>query len=130
KPAASALQFFNNLFSGKYKSINDKVEVDRTLESESEVYTFQTEDGNVIVVSWLKTMIPGRTNGQKDGMAKDNRKETITINIPMKLNGKAFQYDELGNENEFGSVEKSGNKTSIKDLTLHGGGLSIIKIMK
>jgi hypothetical protein len=78
KPAAQSLQFFNTLFSGNYKSINDLVEVDRTLGSESEVKAFKTEEGNVILVSWLKTMIPGRNGKQKDGMAKDERSETIS----------------------------------------------------
>ncbi len=130
KPAAAALEFFNKLFTGKYKSINNQVEVDRTLGSETEVQTFEMENGDVVAISWIKTMVPGKTNGSKDGMVKDTRKETISINIPMDLKGKALQYDELGNEKEFSSVEKSSGKTVIKDLTLHGGGLSIIKIMK
>jgi hypothetical protein len=130
KPAASALEFFNTLFSENYKSINDKVEVDRNLDSETMVQSFQTETGNVIVVSWLKTMVPGRTNNQKDGMVEDTRKETIAINISDELKGKAVQYDEHGNEKEFTSYETSNGKTVIKDLTLEGGGLSIIKIMK
>jgi len=130
KPAAKALQFFNSLFSGKYKSINNEVEVDRSLASETEIQTFEMENGDVVVVCWLKTMIPGRTNGQKDGVAKDTRKETITINISKKLSGNAIEYDELGNEKEFTSLESSNNKTVIKDLTLEGGGLSIIKIKK
>lgn len=130
KPAAKSLQFFNKLFSGKYKSINDEVEVDRPLSSESEVQVFQTEGGDVIIVSWLKTTIPGKTNEQKDGLANDNRKETITINIPFDLKGKAVEYDELGNQKDFTSVENSNSKTVLNDLSLSGGLVSIIKIMK
>jgi hypothetical protein len=130
KPSATSLQFFNSLFAGSYKSIDDKVEVDRTLTSESEVKVFQTKDGDVIVVSWLKTMVPGRTGNQKDGMVKDNRKETITINIPFGLKGKGVEYDELGNQKDFTSIERSNGQTIIKDLNLPGGGLSIIKITK
>jgi len=129
KPAASSLQFFNKLFSDNYKSLNDEIEVDRTLGSESEVHTFKTENGDVIIVSWLKTMVPGRTGDQKDGMAEDNRKETITINIPAELKGKAVECDELGNQKDFSSFETGNGKTVIKDLTLEGGGLIIIKIM-
>jgi len=130
KPAANSLQFFNKLFSGNYKSINNIVKVDRTLGSESEVQAFQTEAGDVIVVSWLKTTLPGRTGDQKDGMVKDNRKESISINIPIKLNGTTVAFDELGKEKEFSSLEKNNDNTIINNLTLQGGGLSIIKIMK
>ena len=130
KPAANALQFFNKLFSDDYKSINNIVKVDRTLDSESEVQAFQTKDGDVIVVSWLKTTVPGRSGDQKDGMVKDNREETISINIPLALAGQAVEYDELGNEKEFSSLEKNNDNTVVKNLNLQGGGLTIIKIMK
>lgn len=130
KPAAKALKFFNTLFSGKYRSINDLVEVDRTLGSESEVLTFETENGNVILVCWLRTMIPGRNGDRKDGMAEDYRTETISVRIPLTLGSKAVLYDELGMGKDFSSIEKSNGQTIIKNLTLTGGGLSIIKIMK
>ena len=130
KPAANALQFFNKLFSGDYKSMNNIVKVDRTLDSESEVQAFQSKDGDVIVVSWLKTTVPGRSGDQKDGMVKDNREETISINIPLALAGQAVEYDELGNEKEFSSLEKNNDNTVVKNLNLQGGGLTIIKIMK
>lgn len=130
KPAASSLQFFNKLFSGKYKSINSEIKVEKTSDSESEVQSFLTEDGNVIVVSWLQTTVPGREEDQKDGMNKDTRKENITINIPYELNGKAIQYDELGNEKELEAVEITNGKTVIKNLELNGGEISIIKLIK
>jgi hypothetical protein len=130
KPAASALKFFNNLFSDSYKSINNEVNVDRTISSATEVQTFKTTDGDVIILSWIKTVVPDRINIQKDGMAKDDRQEIITIEIPFELTGKSTQFDELGNEKEFTSVERAANKTMIKDLTLYGGKISIIKIMK
>jgi len=129
KPAAQSLQFFNTLFSGNYKSINDLVEVDRTLGSESKVEAFETEEGNVILVGWLKTMIPGRNGDQKDGMAKDERSETISIKIPLDLKGKAVSYDETGNEIESYLLKKNGSGV-ILDLELTGGGISIIKINK
>ncbi|MGE5861677.1 MAG: hypothetical protein ACM34J_14025 [Ignavibacteria bacterium] len=130
KPAAQSLQFFNTLFSGKYKSINDLVEVDRVLASESEVQSFETEEGNVMLVSWLKTMIPGRNGNQKDGMAKDERSETISIKIPLDLKGKAVSYEETGNEIESFSLKKNGSGVILENLELTGGNISIIKINK
>ncbi len=130
KPAARAVTFFNQLFSIPYKSINNEVKVDRTIGSETEVQSFETADGDILILSWVKTATAGRKDVQNDGMTKDNRKENITIEIPVKLKGKSILYDELGNEWEFTTIERSANKTVIKDLTLYGGGISIIKIMK
>jgi hypothetical protein len=130
KPAVKSLQFFNSLFSGNYKSINDLVEVDRTLGSDSEVEAFETEDGNVILISWLRTTIPGRNGTEKDGMAKDDRSESISVKIPLNLNGKAVSYDKTGNEIESFSPKKKSSGFILENLKLTGGDISIIKINK
>jgi hypothetical protein len=129
KPALKALSFFNNLFSEEYKSIDDQVNVDKSLGSKSEVCTFQNEDGSVIVVGWLKTNNFGE---RKDttGIVEDNRKETIQLTIPFNLRGKVLMYDELGNEKDYKDIERKNNSVVFKNLTLTGGSISIFKIWK
>jgi hypothetical protein len=94
------------------------------------VEAFETGEGNVILVGWLKTMIPGRNGDQKDGMAKDERSEIISIKIPLDLKGKAVSYDETGNEIESYLLKKNGSGVILENLELTGGGISIIKINK
>jgi hypothetical protein len=130
KPAAKALKFFNTLFSGKYRSINDLVEADRSLGSESQVLTFETEEGDLILISWLQTMVPGKNGDRKDGMARDDRMETISIQVPLKLNGKAVSYDEMGNEKGSITLTKNEEGIIVENLNLKGGEISIIKINK
>lgn len=128
KPAARALQFFNELFSKKYRNGNDKVKVDRILSSESVVNAFENEDGSFIVTAWLQTAIPGRTGNDKSGNVKDTRKETINVEIKSSLNGDVTMYDELGNKKEFKNIEKIGNSLILKDVSLAGGKISILEI--
>lgn len=128
KPAARALQFFNELFSKKYRNGNDKVKVDRTLGSESIVNAFENEDGSFIVTAWLQTAVPGRTGNDKSGKVKDTRKEKINVEIKSSLNGLVTLFDELGNKKEFNNVEKKGNSIILKDINLAGGKISILEI--
>ncbi|MEO8398552.1 MAG: hypothetical protein ABI550_01925 [Ignavibacteriaceae bacterium] len=128
KPAAKSLAFFNKLFSQKHKNANDLVKIDRTLGSESVVNTFQNEDGSFIITAWIQTTIPGKTGDDKSGMVKDQRKETINIEILKTVEGNATLYDELGNEKEFSSIEKKNTSTILKNVNLEAGKIFIFKI--
>jgi hypothetical protein len=130
KPAIQALKFFNHILSGKYLCINNRVMVKKKADSDSEVLVFEEQIGNVIVVSWLRTSIPGKREEETSGMVKDERNETIEIEIPGVLNGKARLYDELGQSAEFLSVFPEQTHTVIKNIQLKGGAISIIKIEK
>ncbi len=108
KPALTALSFFNKLFSEKNKSIDDQVVVSKTIGSDSKVTSFENEDGSVVIIAWLRTNIPGERGSNKSGEVKDTRKENINISIPVKLNGNATMYDELGNSKEI-NVDRADN---------------------
>jgi hypothetical protein len=129
KPAEKALSFFNKLFSQKNRCIDAQVTIKRANDSDSEVHSFENEDGSVIVVGWLKTKVAGKQSDDKSGKVKDTRKESLELTLPMKLAGKATLYEELGNAREFKSIERQANATTLKKVTLAGGEIAIIKIM-
>lgn len=129
KPAEQALSFFNRLFAQRSKCIDAQVLIERTIGSDSEVHCFQNEDGSVIVVGWLKTKVSGKQSDDQSGNVKDARKESIALTLPMKLAGRATLYDVLGNAREFKSIERQTNATTLKEVTLIGGEIAIIKIM-
>ncbi len=130
KPAAKSLEFFNSLFSSAYKSIDDKVTLDAPIGSDSRAHAFQTENGDVIVVAWLQTSVPGRQSEDKSGMVKDTRTEKIDIVLPVELNGNISLYDELGNESSFSSKMNEAGQTTLNDINLKGGKIVILKIRK
>lgn len=130
KPAEKALSFFNKLSSQKNRCIDSQVVIKRTIGSDSEVHCFENEDGSVIVVGWLKTHVIGKRGGDESGNVKDTRKETIELTVPSKLSGKATLYDELGNGSEFKGIERKANVTTLKEVTLIGSEIVIIKVMK
>ena len=94
------------------------------------MHTFETKKGDVILVAWLKTVIPGKRSDDKSGMVKDNRKEDLKLKIPMTFNGKITQYNELGESKDFKSVTREENATNIENLTLHGGEVTIIELKR
>ena len=128
KPAAKSLEFFNKLFSQKYKSIDDEIMLNSTVGSESRAHAFKLEDGSVVVAAWLQTNVPGKQGDDKSGMVKDTRTESVDIVIPFELKGKSVLYDELGNQSSFGNIRSENNHTIIKNLELKGGKIAIIKI--
>jgi hypothetical protein len=130
KPAARALQFFNELFSQKYKSIDDIVWTDKAVGSDVQVHGFQNEDGSLIVSAWIKTIIPGEQHQSKAGDVKDTRKETVSVRIPVKAAGKAVLYNELGESKDFTGKKDTADGIELNNISLEGGKLVVIKINK
>ena len=128
KPAARALQFFNELFSKKYRNANDKIKVDATLSSEIVANAFENQDGSFIVTAWIQTTTSDRNNDDKSGMVKDTRKENISIQILSQLEGSVSLYDEFGNKKDFSSVEKTSDSLLLKDISLDGGKIAVFEI--
>jgi hypothetical protein len=130
KPAAKALQFFNQLFSDKYRCIDKEITIEKKLGSDSELHAFETAEGDAILVAWIKTMVPGDRGDDKSGMVKDKRSENVTLTIPLALQGKATQYNELGKKSEFTGYESADGKIVLKDLNLRGGEITILRFQK
>ncbi|MFO7448309.1 MAG: beta-galactosidase [Ignavibacteriaceae bacterium] len=130
KPAARALQFFNELFSQKYKSIDNMIWTDKTVGSDVQVHGFENEDGSLIISAWIQTIIPGKQMEDKSGDVKDTRQETVSVKIPLKAGNKATLYNELGEGKEFTSVRETEDGIELKDISLQGGGLIVIEVKK
>jgi hypothetical protein len=128
KPSARALQFFNELFSKKYRNANDKIKVDGALSSEIVVNAFENEDGSFIVTAWIQTTISDRNSDDESGMVKDTRKENISISLHSDLEGSVTLYDELGNKKDFSSIEKTSESLLLKDISLEGGKIAVFEI--
>ncbi len=130
KPAAKAIAFVNTLFGGKYRCIDRETQIHRTIGSDSEVHCFETDKGDVIVVGWLKTCIPGRVGDQPIGNLVDLRRESVSLDLPVKLAGGATSFNELGVRQSFTDLDNTGEKTRITSLPLAGGGITIVRISK
>lgn len=129
KPAQHALKFFNEFFAGEYKSINDQVNVTRRVDSHIVVECFQSRDGDVLVVAWLRTNYPGRPP-DTTGLVKDTREETIQLEIPLELTGQATLYDELGNAKNHINFMVGEQATTLSDIKLVAGDIAILKVEK
>ncbi|MCU7492599.1 MAG: cellulase family glycosylhydrolase [Ignavibacteria bacterium] len=129
KPALKALSFFNTLFSHKSKSLDKSVEIVKNVGSQSCTTTFQDENGDVTVVAWLKTNLPGERH-DTTGMVKDTRVEHIGLTIPAALKGDATQYTELGEAQKYTNVTRKNGATILNGITLKGGEIFILKIKK
>lgn len=135
KPAATALTFFNDLFSQKSKCIDNIVKTDIPVKSDVQVHSFQNEDGSIIICAWLKTSNPGSRGNDRSGNAIDKRKQKIAVTIPLlNINYKtAILYDELGMKKKFpGSIKKESSASSIiiNDIELFGKDVTILKLTK
>ncbi len=130
KPAMKAISFFDSFFSQKNKSIDDIVKIQRKENSDSQIHCFENSDGSVIVVAWLQTNVKSERGNDKSGNVKDTRVEKVSITIPFKLSSKAMFYDELGNSKNYDGVTSESNSTVVKDLTLYGGKIAILKVDK
>lgn len=130
KPAAKALQFFNQLFSDKHRCIDSEISIEKQLESGVELHVFETDKGDVVLVGWIKTLIPGKRSDDKSGNVKDTRREKVQINIPKSLNGEMTQFTELGESRKFDGYMKNENGVILEDLEFRGGEVVILQLLK
>jgi polysaccharide biosynthesis protein PslG len=93
KPALLALRFFNRLFAQPSRLL--KVAITRRESSQSIVNVFQTKDGRVIVVGWLRSSVIQEVP-QKTGMLLDHRAETVSLQLPCSGARLARAYDAEG----------------------------------
>jgi len=130
KPSEKSLVFFRQVFSTPYSHITEKVRIIRKEDSDSKVLVFEREDGDVIVVAWLQTNVTDKRPEKPKSLIQDTRKEDIDIRIPLELSGNAMVSDVFGNTREFTDILREEKALMIKKLSLTGGTVSIIQIMK
>jgi hypothetical protein len=128
KPAETALTFFNGFFAQKSRCIDAETAVRRTIRSESEVHAFTLADGSVAVIAWLKTTHAGQAGRRAPGLAKDQRRETIEVALPMNTMSGATMYDELGTARPFSGLRAKEGRVA-GEVTLAGGSIAILHIV-
>ncbi len=128
KPAEHSLSFFNKFFGQKLRCTDKETTILRTIGSDSEIHTFEMEDGSAVAVAWLKTCVKGRITEQKPGNLKDTRSESIELTLPVKGGKTATLYDEQGNEQPMKGVSFLNGRAIVRGLKLNGGEIAILNI--
>ncbi|MCF7808303.1 MAG: beta-galactosidase [Candidatus Marinimicrobia bacterium] len=130
KPAAQALKTFNVLFNKPFLNISEDVKVSASEDLDTQSLSFKMNDGSVLLVAWLPTWLAEEECGEPRGAVADQRSANLNFELPFELSGDAVQLDELGNSSPFSGANASSGKTTLKDVELTGGKLTIIKIKK
>lgn len=95
KPALRALRYFRALFHNGYQCLDTQARVTKRLKSAAEVHAFARPDGSVVVVAWLRTVVPGE-RGDNSGQVRDRRREKVVVALPFALKPDAALFNELG----------------------------------
>jgi hypothetical protein len=96
KPALRALRFFHSLFGKGFRCIDDQVRVTRPIGSPAEIHAFETPDGKVIVIGWIKNYVPGTRGTNVSGQVFDSRSERVSILFPFFIGSEATVFNEAG----------------------------------
>ena len=128
KPAQRALKFFNELMAQPERTVPASVETDGDPPLPPEVHAFEQKSGDVIVVAWLPTFDPNRTD-EGSGDHRDDRTTAVRINIPRSLKGEASSFSPFGDTKSFDDVTATESGTQL-EVTLRGGSVTILKINK
>lgn len=129
KPAAHALAFANRFYGEPMRSLDREVIVPRAPYSDVVVHAFEQEDGDVLLAAWLQTRRVGEQNDVGEGMHEDTRRRTVEVVVPRDLAGAATRYDELGESEPHGVVEREDGRTVVP-LTLEGGQIVLVHLAK
>ena len=111
------------------KSINDKIIVDKSEDSDAFLCVFKGER-DALIFAWLQTVNYVKRTDDTTGNVKDTRTEKIKIELPFELAGKTTVFNELGDKLENGIVNVEGDKTTLDELILKGGEIVIVEIKK
>jgi hypothetical protein len=92
--------------------------------SQAVVNVFQTEDGEILVVGWLRSSQETEIT-KTTGMLTDRRAESVSVSLPCtdpKMDG---YYDAVGHPQK-GSAHLRGS--SLDDFRLRGDGVLVAKV--
>ncbi|HLE56372.1 MAG TPA: hypothetical protein VJB15_04750, partial [Rhodothermia bacterium] len=93
------------------------------------LHAFEQADGDVIIVGWLPTFDPTRTDNSGTGMHRDERSQTVKVNVPLVVADRGLVFNELGESKSFHAISTEGSRSTI-ELTLRGGGITILEMKK
>jgi hypothetical protein len=112
KPAFFALRFFNRLFHRATRLFPAKVAAPAG--SQAVVNVFQTREGKVVVVGWLRSSHESEIT-DTSGMMQDRRVETVSTSLPCTASKLIGYYDVEGHHQK-------------GEARLHAGSLENIRI--
>jgi len=125
KPALRALRFFHSLFGQGFRCIDDQVRVTKPIDSPSEIHAFETPDGKVIVIGWIKNYVPGTRGTNVSGDVRDSRSERLSISFPFPIGNEASVFNEAGKLCEGISVFRIDRDAKIPVLEITNGYVNI-----
>lgn len=128
KPALRALQFFKSLFLQGFRCIDDEVRLSKPIGSPAEAHAFETPNGNVVVVAWLRTYVPGLGAPASDGNAPDLRKVAVSLQVSLPTKSRGAVFDELGDP--LGTVRAFTHKhgVGIFHFLLEDGTVTVVEL--
>jgi len=146
KPAQQALKFFNGLMASPSRTLPATIETEEarrdlpidlpaTIATDTAanltpvVHAFEQADGDVVIVGWLPTFDPNRSESPGAGMHKDERSQTVKVNLPLAVAESGLLYNELGESQPFDAIDTEGSRSTI-EVTLKGGGVTVLEMKK
>lgn len=127
KPALRALRFFHSLFGKGFRCIDDQVRVTRPIDSAAEVHAFETPDGEMILVGWIRNYVPGTRNGSFTGDNPDSRREVVSVMFSNRNPTDAKIFNDLG-ENR-GDISLSQQSASCRlNLKVTSDQMSVVRL--
>jgi hypothetical protein len=126
KPALRALKYFQSLFAERFRCIDQEVRLTREIGAPVEVHAFEKRDGEVVVVGWLKTYVPGTREGPVSGNAIDKRQATISLSFPAPLASSGEAYNELGDHRGTLRLQQQRRTTHLPNVKLRDGRITVL----
>lgn len=128
KPALHALSRFQSLFADGFRCLDNDVTITKRIGAPVEAHAFQTANGNIVVIAWLQTYVPGTRDDVASGKIVDRRSANISLNFPFPLGANASITDEVGNPSGALTLERHGNSSELPNLRLRGDRIAVIQV--
>jgi hypothetical protein len=130
KPAMRALVFFHSLFANGFRCLDAEVRVEKPIRSPAEIHVFETPDGRVIVIGWIKTYVPGTRSTNARGNLRDLRTETVSLEFPFAVGNQARVFDETGRKRGAIPVVSINDHARIPELEITNDHVRVLIFVK
>ena len=71
-----------------------------------------------------------KRSADSTGAVQDQRRESVTISVPLELRGAATSYTQLGQAAPYTAVAREQGRTILGPVELRGGQISIIEVAR